>query len=936
MTFIARCRSFFVLGFVLVSMGSSAHSADFPEPYNSEKDKNATPLSAEATVASMKLPPGFHASVFASEPTIRNPIAMTWDSRGRIWIAENFTYAESSQRFDLNLRDRVLILDDTDQDGHVDVTKVFSDQLQVLTSVEVGRGGVWLMCPPQLLFIPDADSDDVPDGPAQVVLDGFEIGRTSHHNFANGLRWGPDGWLYGRCGGSCPGKIGAPNSPSEQRVSLEGGIWRYSPDSKVFEVLCHGTTNPWGHDWNEFGDLFFINTVNGHLWHGIPGAHLVRPFTLDPNQSTYESIDMHADHWHFDTGKGWQNSRTGAESYGGGHAHTGMMIYLGNQWPDEFRGKLLTFNYHGRRINQERLEREGSGFVAKHEPDMLVNDDPFFRGMELSYGPDGSVVLLDWSDTGECHENSGVHRQSGRIYRITHGTPNRQANTTAINLRDRSDADLTALLRADNEWFIRQARLVLIERARAGKDLHSVQAELLSMLQSENPRIACNALYTLHAISAIEDRSVASNAILQSLQHKNEHVRAAAVRLLMDQCPIDDVYGPFKTTRSIQLHTNSHSEQILPKLLDLARNDQSSLVRLAIASNISRLPVPLRAKVAIEISQHHEENDDHNLPLLVWYGLMPVAKESLPALASICAESHWPKLQRFIARRISEEIDKHPDLVVKLLNQIRPTPTQTGSESDPFASARASRDSILNGIADGLKGRRKVEKPANWNAVLQVIQVESSDPIASTIQELNVLFGDGIALEAIKKIVADPKAEIGIRQSAFQSLVNSSQEDIRDLCIPLLNDQRLNVIAAQGLNRTDDPEVAKTIIKAYGRFRGYERPKVISILVSRKSFANALLDAVENKSIPITDLTPYDIRQIRSLGAAELDQRVTEVWGELRDSSKEKLNRIHQLKESLTKEVLTLPTSKTVESFSTSNARNAIDFTVKENKLAQT
>jgi len=200
---------------------------------------------------------------------------------------------------------------------------------------------------------------------------------------------------------------------------MRGTMWRYHPQRKVVEALSSGTTNPWGHDWNEHGELFFINTVNGHLWHDFAGAHFVRPHTVDPNPRAYALIDQHADHWHFDTGKPWQESRDGkANSLGGGHAHVGMMIYQGDNWPAEYRGRLFTLNLHGRRANHEILERSGSGYVGKHAPDFFIAGDPWFRGMDLSCGPDGGVFVLDWSDTGECHEYSGVHRTSRRRGRL--------------------------------------------------------------------------------------------------------------------------------------------------------------------------------------------------------------------------------------------------------------------------------------------------------------------------------------------------------------------------------------------------------------------------------------------------------------------------------------------------------------------------------------
>ena len=95
----------------------------------------------------------------------------------------------------------------------------------------------------------------------------------------------------------------------------------------------------------------------------------------------------------------------------------------------EYRGRLFTLNFHGRRMNVDRLERGGTGFVARHEPDMAFAEDPWFRGIDLNYGPDGSVYVLDWSDTGECHEHDGIHRLSGRVFRFTYGAVKPRSRT---------------------------------------------------------------------------------------------------------------------------------------------------------------------------------------------------------------------------------------------------------------------------------------------------------------------------------------------------------------------------------------------------------------------------------------------------------------------------------------------------------------------------
>ncbi|MDQ3624917.1 MAG: hypothetical protein M3463_20960, partial [Verrucomicrobiota bacterium] len=284
-----------------------ARAADFPVPFNTEKSASG-PMPAQQAAATMKVPPGFHVTLFAAEPDVQQPIALATDTRGRLWVAECYTYAESKVNFETKLRDRIVILEDTDQDGRFDTRKVFWDQGQRLTSVELGFGGAWVTCAPQLLFIPDRNGDDIPDGEPEVKLDGFD-GDRIRHTLVNGLRWGPDGWLYGRHGIQATSFVGAPGTPGDQRHKLNCGIWRYHPTRKTFEVVASGTTNPWGMDWNEFGEPFFVNTVIGHFWHVIPGAHYKPMYGEDLNTQVYELIDQCADHYHFDTGQGWTKSR---------------------------------------------------------------------------------------------------------------------------------------------------------------------------------------------------------------------------------------------------------------------------------------------------------------------------------------------------------------------------------------------------------------------------------------------------------------------------------------------------------------------------------------------------------------------------------------------------------------------------------------------------
>ena len=853
-----------------LSLGAS----DFPVLYNSEP-ASAKPMSAAEAVTKMQLPPGFRATVFAAEPDVQNPIAMAWDARGRLWIAENYTYAEGGRKFDRNLRDRILIFEDKDGDGRFDTRKVFTDELQMLTSIEVGHGGVWAMCPPQLCFIPDRDRDDVPDGAPEVLLDGLTGSPDMHHTFANGLRFGPDGWLYGRCGASSSGEMGVPGTPAEQRIPLRGTIWRYHPRQKVVEALSSGTTNPWGHDWNEHGELFFINTVNGHLWHGFAGAHFARPHTLDPNPRTYALIDQHADHWHFDTANGWQKSRDGAANdLGGGHAHIGMMIYQGDNWPAEYRGHLFTLNMHGRRANQEILERRGSGYVGKHAPDFFVAGDPWFRGMELSYGPDGGVFVLDWSDMGECHEYSGVHRTSGRIYKITYGEPKRSDVGDITKL---TASELVKLHTHANEWFTRQARLELAARAEAGDELGAAKKQLRELFERQSdPVVKLRAFWTLYTIGATDEKFLRSQ-----LRHSNEHVRTWAIRFLTDTWPLDTVMSQRPLAKS-QIR-NPKSKIEFAEFVRLAETDASGLVRLALASTLQRLAVSQRADLAAALLAHKEDASDHNLPLLIWYGLIPLADADPAALARLAAKSEFPLTRKLIARRLAEDIEKNPAPLDNLLKVTTTSPV-------------AFQTDILNGMTGGLMGWRKARKPAAWDAFATKLANSSDAGLRDLVRDLSVLFGDGRALDAVKKVALDPGANLNARKAALQTLIDNRAPDLRPLCEQLLKEQFLNSVAARGLASFDDPAVGLKLVKAYRQFHASERGQLLSALVSRATFASALLDALAEGKIPRADISVFHARQIRSLNDAALNRKLAQAWGELRDLSGDKQQAIDRWK----------------------------------------
>jgi putative heme-binding domain-containing protein len=655
-------------------------------------------------------------------------------------------------------------------------------------------------------------------------------------------------------------------------VKTNGGIWRYHPQRQTVEMVCDGTTNPWGMDWNEHGEGFFINTVIGHLWQIIPGAHYRRMHGNDLNPHTYEIIEQHADHVHWAAGEAWNSwqklgTTDATSSAGGGHAHTGLMFYGGDNWPDDWRGKLLAINFNGRRLNVENVSRtRGSGYVGRHAPDIGFAADPFFRGIDLLYGADGGVFVADWSDTGECHDDNGVFRQSGRIYKITHGPSARPAIADVAKL---SPQDLLPLLAHQNEFFARQARKRLQELAAAGVDLTAAKRALGEKFSRESDLVQkLRALWSLHAAGG------ADAAFLRTLlSHSSEHVRTWAIRFLAD-----DPASVATDVTSIQ------------SLVKFAATEPSPFVRLALASALQRLPLDRRAELARPLLRRSEDATDHNLPQMLWYGVEPLGTSDPATLAALGAECELPMTRRCIARRLTGGREKSDAPLGVLLTKAA-------------ADARWQAD-VLGGMRDALKGERKATPPAAWSTVSPKLAASTDPKVKELFRTLGAVFGDPLALESTRAVVLDTSASVDTRRAALRSLIDSRASGLRAVCETVLTLPGLAATAADGLALENDPAVPDVILARFSTITPAERSAVLSTLVSRPAWAGRVLDAIANDKLPRAELTVFHARQIRGFNDAALTRRLGEVWGASRDSDAEKLAQIARWKKQLTPAVL--------------------------------
>ena len=666
-------------------------------------------LDAETAAAAMKVPEGFRVTVGASEPDVKQPIALALDDRGRTWIAEAYEYPQRAKGD--KGRDRILVFEDTDGDGKLDSRKVFAEGLNLVSGLEVGYGGVWVGAAPYLMFIPDANGDDKADGEPQILLDGWGLQDT--HETLNAFIWGPDGWLYGCHGVFTYSNVGKPGTPDNQRQPINAGVWRYHPLRHEFEVFAHGTSNPWGVDFDDRGEAFITACVIPHLYHMIQGGRYQRQAGQHYNKNTYDDIKTIADHLHY-LGATPHSGNGKSDEAGGGHAHAGAMIYLGAAWPKSYHGALLMNNIHGQRLNVDLLEPEGSGYVGKHAPDFLLTGDMASQILNMRYGPDGQVTMIDWYDMQACHlkEIEKHDRSNGRIYKISYG----KSQPVKVDLQKLSDVELAELCLHENDWYVRHSRRVLAERSAKGKIAAAAIERLTTITKTHaDATRKLRAMWALHGIGAIS--SELSTAMAKDA---DATVRGWSLRLAMEAGGKAD---PSQLVKLVEQHSQ----------------DKSPVVQLAVASALQHIAPKNRWTALANLATHEGVASDHNLPLMIWYAAEPLAEvEPDRALAwAMVAGAKVPLLRDFMLRRIAGS--GGADAVERLVAGLQ-------KATEPELQLI-----YLNAIRNSLAGQRTAAKPKAWEAAYKQLASSKNEAVKLQATSLGVTFGDAAALKTLRE-----------------------------------------------------------------------------------------------------------------------------------------------------------------------------------------
>ncbi len=817
-------------------------------------------LRGSETTNQMFVPEGFSVEVIAAEPHLHQPMAFTFDAKGRLWVVEGHCYPQ--RRPEGQGIDRILIFEDRDANGSWETRSVFTEGLNLVSGLEVGFGGVWVGAAPQLLFIPDANGDDKPDSAPQVLLDGFDYADT--HETINNFQWGPDGWLYGNQGVFNASMIGKPGSSEQARQKLGAGVWRYHPTKHTFEVFAHGGSNQWGLDYDDFGQFFMTHCRSfwgrGGTTHVMQGGHYwnqgnsgYAPFVSSealpgmPWMKNYLLASARYDHGEGGAGK------PGTDAVYGGHSHVGTMIYLGDNWPASYRNHLFTHNLHGHQINHQINVRDQGGFNSQHAgQDMLFCADRQYIGVDLQYGPDGAVYISDWYDPRHCHnpDTEQWDRGNGRMYRMKYDATWKpvRIDYTAASDDALADAQLHA-----NDWHVRTARRVLSERAASRAIAESAVAKLRDLaLKHDDAARRVRGLWALHAIGQLND------AVLKAaMADQSEFVRAWV----------------------IQLGIEVQSPVVLGSLVNFARNDGSLLICRYLASAVQRVPSKTAWEIAEALGRRTDLESDRDLPSLLWFGVAPLVVDGTDRAMSLAKVTPSATLRDNIiwyAAKTSEPARQAIAVAIK------------GALPD-------SQLHLLRLLELAVRGRRGLAVPSAWSDIA-VSLYDSKDPgIRSTAESIGAAFGDTALYARMRTRLQDANTKIPAKRQAIQVLsADPALENLPVLMSQLETPELVSDIIPQ-LGRYDDAVVPETLLKRLVSLPEAEKARALEVLCSRVAWANMTLDQIAAGTLPKNQLTAFYARQMASLGDAALKERLQKEWGTLGQSSEEVRKEILQL-----------------------------------------
>jgi putative heme-binding domain-containing protein len=766
------------------------------------------------------------------EPLVAQPTHLSYDERGRLWVSQYRQYPYPAgvrmisrdkyyrSKYDRippppphhdKGADRITVHEDTDGDGSFDRHRTVLDGLNMANAALRGAGGLWVMQTPYLVFWPDPDGDDQFDGPPEVRLSGFGLEDT--HSVANGLAWGPDGWLYGGQGSTTTCRVVRPDTdpPDAQGTYIEGCmVWRYHPSRRLFEIFADGGGNTFGVSFDADGRLYTgHNGGDTRGWHQIQdGLYLKQgkdPGKFGPpsNPFAFGELPMMASSHPIPR-----------------FSHMTIMAE-GTAIPEPWRGSFFaTDPLHHSIISAQRIPH-GSTFRTTDLGKPLTTDDRTFRPVFLAAAPDGSITIADFREEYIAHGQnyqSQIDPDTGRIYRLrgSHSPPGKVTSLAGL-----PPAELLNFLRHPNPWQRQTAVRLLAESG----DRTTTDA-LRSLLAEPSAHPALEALWVLHRTQPSDELTLAA------LQHPAAPVRSWALRLAGDERLL--------------------SPMVLAAALRTAGHDPSPEVRCQIASTARRLPAAQALALTAALASRTGDESDPFLPLMLWF-----------VIESHCA-SHPDEV---LALFQSQEFQKSPltrqYLVPRIMRRFAAPATRTSLLACRSLLKSAPdtpwRDALLRGFEEAFAGQPLPTLP---DELLE--SLAASGKLSLT---LRVRQGNPGAIRDALQLATDSAASPESRLQAirvFGEIQHAPAEAILLGIVTGNHPEDLRSAAVTALQRYSSPQTATDLVAAWPSLPPPLQSATLGTLTSRPAWTATLLKAVSAGTIPPAAFSRDAISRIRA------------------------------------------------------------------------
>lgn len=783
-------------------------------------------LAPADSLAKMTTADDLAVDLIASEPQVAQPTHISFDERGRMWVAQyrQYPYPAGVKMLSRDKyyratydrvppapphhdrgRDIVSMHEDTDGDGVFDKATVVLDGLNMANAALRGHGGLWVMQTPYLLFYPTTNGDEF--GAPEVRLAGFGLEDT--HSVANGLAWGPDGWLYGAQGSTTTSRVVRPgmDAPDFPGVFHESCmVWRYHPATKVYEIFAEGGGNVFELEFDSEGRLH--SGHNGGETRGfqyMQGALMLKQgidpgkFGAQANPFAFGFLDA-------------MKSRNPIARFT--HA---TIIADGTALPARYAGRFFAADpLHRNVVVAERYAR-GSTFETSDSGVALAGADPAFRPVYLTNAPDGAVYVADFYEEFIAHGQNyqgQIDPSTGRIYRIRgKDTPLNKD----VNLAVKTGAQLVALLDHPNRWH-RQTAVRLLGERRDPTTLEPLRAALHN--SAEHP--ALEALWALHQMGAFDEATA-----LAALAHPHPAVRAWSVRLLGDagKLPGDFAAG----------------------VLRLTTTEPDAEVRAQIASTAHRLPAEQALALVGALLRRDADATDPCIPLLCWWVLEAHCAQSRDAVLAALA---WDSaiVKRHILPRVMRRFAA-TSARADLLTCARLLDTAPSAEH---------RQLLMSGFEEAFKGRALPPLP---------------EPLVEALAR------SGLASRHLRVRLREPEAIADALKTATD---DAAKPDERQLCVRLFGEVKVpesvpvllhlaSTAASADLRKTaltslllyDDATIGELVARAYATLPAEAQPAAQTLLTSRPAWCLAFLHLLESTAVLRTAVAPATATMLR-------------------------------------------------------------------------